>query len=249
MKKFLISIIVMFLLLFSYTTYASSYKFSTDPAFKNVTPGEEVYITLKISDIDAGEEGINVVETTLTYDKDVIESIDFISKNNWKSTYNPTVGNYYGKLLYTKMVLGVTEDEEIGVLKVKIKKDAQPFETEIKLLDVTSNDGYTLMNDGTKIITLRYVPEEKPSNNTTPENTTEVDYSGKPSNSTVPETIENNTPINTKPVEQNNPISNIINNAQTGDVISIIIIILFLAVLSSVILLIISIKMKKDNNK
>ena len=182
MKKIVISILFISVFLLSYCTYASSFKFTATPEIIAVKPGDEVSVTLKISDIDAGNEGINVVETTLEYDNNYIDSIDFIDKNDWNSTYNSNQGDLFGKLLYSKMVVGVKDDEEIGVLKIKIKENVDEFETQVKLKNVTSNDGYSLMDDGTKTVTLKYKivtpdpqptppddkePEKEPENNPT----------------------------------------------------------------------------------
>ena len=164
MKKIIISLILTSLILLSCICYASTYKFTALADKTTVKPGDEILISLKVSDINAGSDGINVVETTLVYDKNVFDSFNFISKNDWKHTYNSNAGERFGKLLYTKMITGVTKDEEIGVLKFKLKDELNISETEIKLLQVTSNDGYELMNDGDKIIKLKIVkdiiPEE-----------------------------------------------------------------------------------------
>ena len=172
MKKIILTVVLLFCALLFYASYASSFNFSAEPDEATVKPGDEISISLKISDIDAGTEGINVVETTLTYDKSIIENVSFVDKNNWKSTYNPNEGNLQGKLLYTKMVSGVKNDEEIGVLKVKIKEGlTNSFETELKLAQVTSNDGYSLINIGDKKVKLSYVsptPTPQPEPTTDP---------------------------------------------------------------------------------
>ena len=170
MKKFFISFLIIFsVLLLSFSSYASSFNFTLTPNESSVKPGDEISITLTISDINAGQYGINAVETTLVYDSTIIENVEFIDKNNWKSTYNNNEGTLHGKLLYSKMVTGVKDDEVIGILKFKIKEDLQPFETEIKLLQVTSNDGFELINNGDKIIKLKYTTSNSEQINHTEE--------------------------------------------------------------------------------
>ena len=144
MKKLFISIITVCILFFSIlSVQASSYKFVANPSKTIVEYGDEVTIDLKVEDIDVGKDGINVVETTLIYDKNVFEKFEIIDKNNWNSTYNNQSGEKEGKLLFTKMATGVTDDEVIGVLKLKLKDNLDDInETQIKLLQVTSNDGY-----------------------------------------------------------------------------------------------------------
>lgn len=235
MKKFVISFILLFSVLAFSSVYASSFIFSASPELEAVTPGEEVLITLKVSDIDAGKEGINVVETNLEYDKSIIESIEFVEKNNWKSTYNPNEGDLYGKLLYSKMVTGVKDDEEIGVLKVKIKNSiTNNFFTEIKLLQVTSNDGYTLMNDGNKIIRLVYIKQ-----------------SPAPVEPDKPVTPNDEPKEETKVPEETHKksIIPVLDNAQTGDIIGFVLVVLALFIIIYVVVRIVGNRYKKNNDK
>lgn len=269
MKKIIISILFIFTFLLSYSTYASSFKFTATPEEKNVNPGDKVSITLKVSDIDAGNEGINVVETSLEYDSNYIDSVEFIDKNDWKSQYNSNQGNLFGKLLYTKMVTGITSDEEIGVLKFKIKDDVDEFETQIKLKNVTSNDGYSLMENGTKIVTLKYKivppgptpappddsepepkPEPQPKPTPTPSDNTdpEKEPEKEPEKNSEKEPEKEAEKKSEEKKEETQPEKNnfIPGNVQTGDIIGIVIGILLLAVVLSVILFIIN---KHNKNK
>lgn len=246
MKKICISVLFIFAFLLSYCSYASSFNLTATPESINVNPGDEVSVTLKISDIDAGSEGINVVETTLEYDNNYIESVDFIEKNDWKSEYNSNQGNLFGKLLYTKMVTGVTSDEEIGVLKIKIKEHVDEFETQVKLKNVTSNDGYNLIDAGTKIINLKYKivppgPQPTPPEDKEPEKEPEVEPEKEPEKQPEQKPVEP-AKEETKPA----PIIGYIQNAQTGDIIGIVTGILLLAVVLSIVLYIIS---KHNKNK
>lgn len=240
MKKFSISLIILlFSILVFNSVYASSFNFTATPNLKEVAPGEEVLITLKVSDIDAGEEGINVVETNLEYDKDIIESIEFVDKNNWKSTYNPTEGDLYGKLLYTKMVIGVKDDQDIGALKIKIKNNLDNFVTDIKLLQVTSNDGYTLMNCGDKKITLVYIKKDEPDDPVKPDDSVKPD---EPKKEEAPEG-EQKVPEETQKKSET-PVSG---NVQTGDIIVFVSIILVLFILIYIIVRIVGHKHDKNN--
>ena len=252
MKKFIISFILLFSVLAFNSVYASTFSFSTLPELESVVPGEELLITLKVSDIDAGEDGINVVETKLEYDKSIIDSIEFVEKNNWKSTYNPNEGDLYGKLLYTKMVTGVKDDEEIGVLKVKIKDSlTSNFFTEIKLLQVTSNDGYTLMNDGDKIIRLVYIKHspapvepEYPEEPVEPENTNTTAELEK----TVTPSEPKKEDINTSEEESKKSVIPVFDNAQTGDIIGLVLVVLALFIIIYVVVKIVGNKYKNSND-
>lgn len=239
MKKIVISVILLFSVLLFYTTYASSFNFSAEPDQATVNPGDEISITLKISNIDAGTEGINVVETNLTYDKSIIEGISFVEKNNWKSTYNPNEGDLYGKLLYTKMVSGVTNDEEIGVLKVKIKSDlTNSFTTELKLSQVTSNDGYSLINVGDKTVKLSYKAPATPQPSPNPD---------QPSTDPTSTGSKTNTETKTDSVKQENASKS--RNTQTGDAILYVSAILLVSLILFILLIILSKKLKDDEEK
>mgnify|MGYP002522288792 FL=1 len=51
MKKFIISFFTLFIILLSYTTYASTYTFTAEADKTTVNPGDEVTILLKVSNI------------------------------------------------------------------------------------------------------------------------------------------------------------------------------------------------------
>lgn len=140
---------------------ASSFEFSAKAQKEIFNPGDEVIIDMNISNIDAGDEGINVVETSLEYDETVFESIEFQKQNDWKVEYNDIQGHVnQGKVLFVKMTSGVTNDEEIGKIKLKLRDDLGELETEIKLKQVTSNDGKELIPEGDRIIKIKIVKNQ-----------------------------------------------------------------------------------------
>lgn len=249
MKRILISVILIFSTLLFYSSYASSYNFTASPNEANVEPGDEILITLNVSDIDAGVDGINVVETTLQYDNSIIDSISFVEKNNWKSTYNSNEGNLQGKLLYTKMVSGITNSEDIGILSIKIKDTIKTsFTTEIKLLQVTSNDGYTLMNAGDKTITLTYIAPETPDDNNpvTPNPSTNPNSpSNNPDTTPTPDSKEQNT-LGTKETKDDKSSNS---SSQTGDIISLVGVLLVACILSYLMIVFIIIKRDDDDEE
>ena len=141
---------------------ASSFVFSATTKKEVYKPGEEVIVNMDIGKINAGKEGINVIETSLEYDKDIFETMEFENQNDWQIEYNDIKGHAKeGKVLFTKIATGVTKNEEVGKIKFKIKDKLKDQETEIKLLKVTSNDGNELMEDGDKIIKIKIQNEKK----------------------------------------------------------------------------------------
>lgn len=63
---------------------ASRFEFSAKAQSEIVNPGDEVIIDMNISNIDAGDEGINVIETSLEYDDSIFENMEFEKQNNRK---------------------------------------------------------------------------------------------------------------------------------------------------------------------
>ncbi len=252
---------------------ASSYKFTATPSKTTVKPGDEVTISLKVQDIDAGMEGINVVETSLVYDTAVFDKFEIVDKNEWTSTYNNNSGERYGKLLFKKMVTGVKDDEVIGVLKFKLKEKLDITETKIKLLQVTSNDGYELLNEGDRIITLKIVkednqnpgdepskdpadePNKEPSDepNKEPDNKPSKepnDEPNEPEQTPKPTPDQDPAPDNTpKPTQDQKPtgiVPDKIFGVQTGDVIIYVIILLAVIIVANIIIFV---YLKNKKNK
>ena len=177
-KMLAISLIIFIMVSCATIVSASSFKFIAAAQKEIFKPGEEVVVSLDIDEIDAGVEGINVVEMSLEYDKNVFDSMEFVKENNWDSTYNDSENSEkFGKLLYTNISTGITEAETIGRIKFKLKDNLPDMETEIKLLSVTSNDGKVLMPEGDRIIKIKIVSDktepEKPEKPQEPEKTEE----------------------------------------------------------------------------
>lgn len=150
----LIFIIIMILGISNYSQ-ASSFNLDISADKTEIEAGEETEINVKLTNIDMGEKGINVVEGTLEYDKDFIENIQLEGINEWKKIYNTEDGKLKGKFLFDKMNEGIKEEESIGTIKVKIKEDAKQGETQIKIKDIKSNDGENLVDTEDKVITLK----------------------------------------------------------------------------------------------
>ena len=104
-----------------------------------------------------GEKGINVIEGYIEYDEDVIESIEIIDENQWQMTYNnDKTSELYGKFLSKKNIEGTKENEKIAKIKLKIKDKISKTTSQIKIKEITSNDGEKLINIGEKIVNLEF---------------------------------------------------------------------------------------------
>ena len=92
-----------------------------------VKPGEEVTVTLSIYNIDMGNYGINTVETTIEYDKNIFEEVkdeNIKSLNNWLvPMFDNNIMLYYNK-------------EKISALSTK----QEQYWNKIASADFLSND-------------------------------------------------------------------------------------------------------------
>lgn len=122
-KKFLILSLIMMLIitLLSVTATAATYSFTVSMTANNsrVTAGSEVLITVKLSNLNVGENGINSFSAYLSYDTDVFEtltdsSIDGV--NGWVPNYTTGTGKVS---LYRPTFLKT--DEEIMQISLKTK--------------------------------------------------------------------------------------------------------------------------------
>ena len=167
MKRKIVIISFMIIMIMGMLNYsqAASFDFIANADKTEVKSGEEVTIELKVSNIDMGEKGINVIEGQLEYDNNFLENVTLISDNNWKLTYNNEEDKLKGKFLLDKMESGIKVEEKVGEIKVKVKDKAKNGETQIKIKGIKSNDGENLIDEEDRIITLKIT-----ENNTNTEN-------------------------------------------------------------------------------
>lgn len=136
---------------------ASSYDLSVTPENIKAKKGDTLEIEITLKDIDMGEKGINVIEGYIEYDEDVIESIEIIDENQWQMTYNnDKKSELYGKFLSKKNIDGTKENEKIAKIKLKIKDKISKTTSQVKIKEITSNDGEKLINIGEKIVNLEF---------------------------------------------------------------------------------------------
>ena len=143
----------------------SSFKATVSSTKTSVKSGEEITITVSVSDIQMGEKGINTLEGTLQYDKDIFEEIkssNIQSQNNWTITYNDESSTLNGKFLAVNLSEGIKENTDIFSIKFKVKKDiTESKTTQITFNNVTSNDGKDLVNIGTKSVNIKINVDEE----------------------------------------------------------------------------------------
>ena len=160
MKK-LVSIfaIIVVVLMFSIgNVQAAGFSFLTKANATTVKPGDTVTIDLSVADIDAGELGINTIEAVLEYDKNVFEAVsptDFAGLNNWSITYNNESGENEGKFVAVIVQDGVTENQSIGKLTLKVKSGVKDQTTNVVFKGIKTNDGTNEIPTTDKTVSIK----------------------------------------------------------------------------------------------
>lgn len=75
--------------------FAYSFTVSLTPSATTVAPGKELIVTLKVSNIDAGDSGISALSGVLTYDTSAFEAVTESSVdelNGWTVQFNASTG-------------------------------------------------------------------------------------------------------------------------------------------------------------
>jgi len=145
---------------------AASFTLKATPSKTTVEPGDTITIDIAISNIDI-ENGINTVEGYLEYDENILEPVtqdSFSAKSNWSTTYNDQGGDLNGKFLIVTLSQGEVSDQSIATLTLKLKETAtKGTSTQVKLKNLSTNDGSNLISETDKIITLNIKGEEIPA--------------------------------------------------------------------------------------
>lgn len=149
----------------------STFKATLGTSTTTLKPGEEVTVTIAVSDINMGENGINTLEGKIKYDSNVFEEVKssaIQSLNNWTTTFNDESSTLNGKFLAVNLSSGVKESVKIFTVTFKVKTDLKATtETQIDFEDITSNDGVDLVSVGTKSVKLTINVETTDSDSNT----------------------------------------------------------------------------------
>lgn len=162
------------LLVLTITVKADSFKFNVTANKTSLKPGDTVEINLNISNIDAGDLGINTLEAVLEYDSNVFEEVtqsNLTSLNNWSLTYNSEDTENKGKFLAVIVASGVKENQDIGKITLKVKNSATDTNTTVRFKNVASNNGQTLIEETDKTINFKVQSGNSTSGNQNTQNT------------------------------------------------------------------------------
>ena len=167
MKKLLTTIMIIILTICIMSGFekvnASSFTFNAVSDKTIVKTGEEITITLSVSNIDLGDNGMQVLEGLLKYDKDVFETVtssNMEGLNNWGVTYNDENTNLNGKFLVMTLSSGLKDAQSIAKIKLKVKENAPSKIANIFIENVTANDGTNLVKASDKTIPIKIEASE-----------------------------------------------------------------------------------------
>lgn len=121
-------------------TTERSLVFTPTPSSTKLNEGEEITITLELSDIKMGQDGINTFGGKLEYDENVFEKVtsdDISSQNNWSIAYNDEETAKKETFLAT-INTGTSKNQVIGIIKLKVKTNLKSQDTEIKFISLSS---------------------------------------------------------------------------------------------------------------
>lgn len=164
-------------------TTERSLVFTPTPSSTKLNEGEEITITLELSEIKMGQDGINTFGGKLEYDENVFEKVtsdDISSQNNWSIAYNDEETAKKGTFLAT-INSGTSKNQIIGIIKLKVKTNLKSQDTEIKFTSLSSVAEDTVKLDDQTLkfsVTGTVVPDDdkkdddkKDDKNNTVENT------------------------------------------------------------------------------
>lgn len=157
-KVILATIIALIFIISSSYVNALGFKFTATPNKTTVEPGGEIEVTLDISNIDLGENGMNTIEGILQYDHSIFEEIkssNITALNGWGITYNDEKNDLNGKFLGILFSDGVKNDQSIAKIKFKVKSDIEDQNTKIVIKKIATNDGTNPVEEVDKTVNIK----------------------------------------------------------------------------------------------
>lgn len=155
--KILLIALMLFLILMPTMVKADSFQFNVKANKTSLKPGDTVELTIQLANIDIGNSGINTLEGILEYDTSIFEEVsqDSIqSLNNWSFTYNNEDTQNKGRFLAAILAEGVTKDQEIAKITLKVKSGVSYTNTTIKFVEIATNNEEELIKESDKQVTF-----------------------------------------------------------------------------------------------
>lgn len=170
-KKIFSSLLIIVLIVFLMTVSASALSFTATmtPSKTTVTEKEEFTVTVKVSNLDVGQNGINSLQGYLKYDSDVFEPINEsnIEKlNGWTPTYDEATG----KISLTKNTFA-SSSQEVFQIAFKAKAGVSGKSGSISFTNISASNSESNIS-ATDISTSITVGTSSDTDDNTTSNTT-----------------------------------------------------------------------------
>lgn len=155
---------------------------------QSVKPGEQVIITVKLTDFQGSGSGVNSFKATLDYDKNIFEEIELEeggnlspnidSLNRWDvPVYNPESG----ELTTTKGAF-VKSAEDIMQIKLTVKSNVVIGNTVVQLKNISASDGTDLVQMQDVSVTIQVVSQQENPPQEEPEDPSQDESEDSPKN-------------------------------------------------------------------
>lgn len=225
-KLYIVSLMMLIIInMFSICVSALGFAITMTPSNTKIEPGTEVSVSVKVSSLNVGDDGINTFSATLGYDAEVFEPLtdaNVEGSNDWKAAYATGTG----RITLTKTSF-VNSDEEIMQITLKVKSDIESgTKGEITLSNILAanpEDEYSSSNISTTITvgdnSSSNQPSEQEPNNTDINNIINNNLNNGNTNNTTEDDNNNNSITdddNDNNVSVITPIANNTNNTDNN---------------------------------
>lgn len=162
-----------------------------------ISAGDKVVVTVKVTSISGVEEGIIGLSGTLSYDNTKFQNVTLAALNNWdKPEYNAENGKFV-----TLKGDYVKSDEAVFTISLTAKSDVKLGDTKIELTDLQVSDinvEYEVANSNLSIKVVEKKQEQKPNTNTNTNTNNNNNSTSKNNNTPANSTTVKNTVVSNK---------------------------------------------------
>lgn len=228
MKKILCSILMIIMILGVLTTKVSALSFTpTIAASKQTVPEQQEFtVTIKVSNLDVGANGINVLEGTISYDTAIFETITESSiegLNSWQMEYDES-----SKKIKAVKTTFVKTEEQVFQITLKTKSGVTGKEGIVAFSNVSASNSESKISANDVSTTIKVGTETEPTptpisinslinvttNTTTNTNTTANTATNTNTNTKINSIINSTNTTNNRVT--NNTINNKVNGTNTA---------------------------------
>ena len=140
-----------------------SFNLIASPEETKVKAGATVEITLSVEDINIEKEGLNAVVGNLSYDETLFDSVEVNAEENWNIELNTKKDHsMYGKFCIYTMQEGVTENQNVVKMKMKLKDDLKPQVTKVWFKNLASSNGNVEVPEEDRVVTIIIYEDGEP---------------------------------------------------------------------------------------